>query len=710
MTRLGFFVLFALFVLFSSAALAAPPDPPDPDSVTDPDATTSPAPTDPPPVVRQVGEVIATTTRGERNNLDTPGNITVLDREAIEKSGARDVPDLLRREAGVFVTQDSTNPEGYRLELRGFNNGSGNGSGTLVLVDGRRANEPDSMTTDWALVSIDNVERIEVARGPVNAAWGDAAEAGVINIVTRSGEGPLRFESRGRLASYDTYQGTIFAGGSAGPVTASLFLDGQHSDGYRERSDYRKHGGVFKLGFDIAELARLDVKAGYWSDKRERPGTLSAMQMDFLGRRAAEPGPDDNFNRVRTYNVDGTLQVFLAEEVTFKTTAWYRQRRSKGTLSNPTFVLDDDNETQVVGVNSQLEVRRPIFGHANQLVLGGDWSHDKASFDSVFDDRSPFDFDTITKTRADRTLYGFFLQDDLNLLENLILSGGVRYDRNSRSATNRVTGNDFNVHESAWSPRAALTWRPLELLSVYGSWARGFRFPNLAEAFGFFGFAPELEPEKSTTYEVGAKLRSKYADANVAVYYMTVRNEMLFNTELSPPFGLEVNMDRVRHRGVEFSTTLRPVEWLEFYGSYTYDDVEITRDRLTMLEDNRVPLVPKHRGTAGARVFGPCNTEAGVNANIVGSRLFINDSANAFDQMDAFQVVDGHVAWRPQIGEHVRLGVEFNVYNMLDKQYEEVGGIRTLFDPVTFLPMGQKRFFPSPERNYEVRFLVEVRH
>jgi outer membrane receptor protein involved in Fe transport len=151
------------------------------------------------------------------------------------------------------------------------------------------------------------------------------------------------------------------------------------------------------------------------------------------------------------------------------------------------------------------------------------------------------------------------------------------------------------------------------------------------------------------------------------------------------------------------------VEWLEFYGSYTYDDVEITRDRLTMLEGNRIPLVPKHRGTAGARVFGPFYTEAGVNANIVGSRVFINDSANTFDQMDAFQVVDGHLAWRPQIGEHVRLGFEFNVYNMLDKQYEEVGGIRTVFDPVTFLPMGQKRFFPSPERNYEVRFLVEVR-
>jgi outer membrane receptor protein involved in Fe transport len=694
--------LFALLLATGTAAPSAragsAPPAPARDGADAPDPAADALPT----VTRSVGEVIG--------NLEQAGNITVLEREDIEKSGARDVPDLLRREAGVFVTNDTTNPEGYRLELRGFNNGSGGGSSTLVLVDGRRVNEADGATTDWALIPMNEVERIEVVRGPVNAAWGDNAQAGVINIITRSGDGPPRFEARGRLGSYDSYGSSVFAGGSHGPVRASLFANLDKSDGYRERSDFRTHGGTFKLGFDLGELATLDLKAGYSSDRRERPGTLSWQEIDFLGRRAAEPGTDDNFNKARSHFVDGTVRLFLAEDVVWKTTAYYDARRDRGSLGNVTFAFETDTETQAVGVNNQLEVRRPVFGRANQLVIGGDWLYEKVARDSLFRDFAFGTPDAPSKARISRETWGLFIQDDFFILDDLILAAGVRYDHNSRDGTDVLAGTELDDGDSVVSPRASLTWRVVESGSLYASWSRGHRFPNLDEALDFLGLADPLSAEESESWEVGGKWRSERVDANLAFYHLTVRDEILANPFVDPfLFPSSVNVDRVVHKGVEFSAIVRPWEWLEIYGSYTYDDVEIRRDTLTMLEGARLPMIPLHRGTAGMRVLGPCSSEAGMNANFVGSRPFLNDLGNDFPRLDAFQVVDAHVAWRPQIGEHVTLGIEANVYNVLDTKYEEIGALGVRFDPVTFAPFRQQRFFPSPERNFEVRMMVEVR-
>ncbi len=672
-------------------------------------ADADPTPADPPVVVRQVGEVTATTTRAGRGNLETPGNISVIEREDIEKSGARDLPDLLRREAGIYVTNNTSNPAGYTIEARGFNNGGGNGSGTLVLVDGRRVNQARDSVADWALVRLDDVERVEVVRGPVNAAWGDNAQAGVINIVTRSGEGPPRFDLRGRVGSFDMYLGSLFAGGSHGPLSASIFLDGLSSEGFRDRSGFRNHGGQLKLGLDLGDVARLEVKGGYSSDRRNFPGTLGEEEIDLLGRSAAEPSTDENSQRTRVRFVDGTLDVFLAEDVLFAAQAWYTSRTDAGGLGTAISTFRSDLDSSMAGVHATLTVDRTIFGHANQLVMGGDWLRERADAESLFEDRSfpPLVFSFPSDTPARRTMYGGFIQDSFHILEDLILSGGVRYEVNDRSGEDRINDLDFQTNQTAWSPRAALTWRACDPLSLYASWARGFRFPNLDEAFGFFGFNPFLDQETSDTYEAGAKLRMEKAEANLAVYQMNVRDEIFLNPEIGF-LGRNVNLDRTRHRGVEFQATLRPWPWLEIYGSYTWDDVELIRDDLTGLEGAKLPLIPEHRGTAGVRFLLPHDLEAGLNGNFVGPRPFVNDFAGDFGDLGSYQVFDTHFAWRPRIGEHLRLGIETNLYNLFDQEFAEVGGIRTFFDPLTFAPLRERRFFPSAGRNWDVRVMLEV--
>ena len=132
-------------------------------------------------------EVVVTATRQEEQISSVPAHVSVITDEDIKKSTAQNIPDLLRNEAGVQVVDVTGNKRSFRVDLRGF--GETAQSNTLVLVDGRRINQPDLSGTDWTLIALDRVKRIEVIRGGRGSVlYGDNASGGVINIITKEGE------------------------------------------------------------------------------------------------------------------------------------------------------------------------------------------------------------------------------------------------------------------------------------------------------------------------------------------------------------------------------------------------------------------------------------------------------------------------------------------------------------------------------------------
>lgn len=690
------------------------PEPADPDSAdvdvpTDPsDAETDtgeiePA-VDPNATLIDVGEVQVTATRSERSVLDVPGNVTVIDRKTIEASGARDVADLLRREAGILVTNTTTNREGYTVEARGFNNGGGNGGRTLVLIDNRRVNEANGQVPDWALIPLDNVEQIEIVRGPVNALYGDNAIAGVIHIRTLRPQEGVRAILKGRTGTYDTDEGSLWVGGKGGPVGASLYLDGHHTDGYRERSSLRAKRGEAELFFDLWGRGTLGFKGGYDTQRRKRPGTLTREEM-AENRRQAAPGNDSDFGDVREHFGQVYLDFALTEELTFKLDGWHRRRKDDSFASDPFFSFELERETDSSAVEALLELDVEIFGHRNVTIVGGSFLQEDVDSDSI-SEFPPFPA-SVASNRGRRKLYGAFLQNELNLTEDLFLTLGVRRESARYDGEEKISDFEFHRKSDEWAPKAALTWRIIEPVSVYASYARGFRFPNLDEAFGFYGFSPGLEPEIAETYEVGTKVRTKYLSLNMAVYHTTVDHEIFFNplapnaiNPLAFP-GNNVNLDRVRHRGVEVSGSVFPTEWLEFYGSFTYDDVKITRDRLTGLEGLRMPITPRYRGTAGARVYLPYGFEAGVNANYMGARYLANDVTNSLEKLPKWASYDVRVGWKHTFWEQLTLGVDATAYNVTNRRYTEFGG-KSTFSP-------RVGFYPSPDRHYIVGASVEFK-
>jgi iron complex outermembrane receptor protein len=667
---------------------------------------------DPAPPARSVGQVTATATRASRDVLDVAGNVSVIDREAIERSGATSVPELLRREPGLFVTNTTTSREGYTVEARGLNDGGGNGSSLLVLVNGRRVNEADTSSPDWSWLRLDDVERIEIVRGPASAVWGDNAVGGVVNIVTRHGQDGTQAGAVGRFGSFDSIGGSSFVAAQGGPVTVSFYADDFAADDFRKRSDFDSHRYEGTLRGALGQRVLVGLSAGYASDFGERPGALSQDEIALLGRHAAAPGTEGDEQRRRRFHVDGLAQWTPLADLHLEIVPFVGERDDHAVLTIPAGAFlgrsrsTDDRQTESVGVNAQLHFDRPILGHANRLTAGVDWLEERITVDTDFRDLDAGVTLFQGSTRSRRSVIGGFLQEEINLTPDLLLAGGVRYDDAELSGRDLAAGGTrFENHESIWSPRASLTYRMIDPLAVYASYAYGFRLPNIDEAFGLFGFFPQLDAQRSQAYEIGAKLRTQRAAVNLALYWMDVEDQILFDHEIDGPFGpspRNVNVNRVRHRGLELGFRVEPLPWLELYGSYTLDDNKIQHDSLTDLDGKRLPITPLHRGGAGVLLRLPCRIELGAEALVVGSRYRANDLGNEFEKLPAYAVYDASVAWRPRIGEHLELGFQFWVRNLFGREYTEFGGERT-FDRGAF------GFFPSPGRSFEGSVAVTLR-
>ena len=661
--------------------------------------------------------VTISATRTERSVLDIPGNVTVIDRAEIERSGATSVPEILRREAGVFVTNTTGHPEGTTLESRGFNNGGGNGCSTLVLVDGRPVNEPDTGCPDWSFLPLEGVDRIDVVRGPVSAAWGSGAMGGVIHIHTRGAaaedgvQGSVRVHSGG----YSDDGFALQVSGRSGPVSASAFHETTDTDSFRERADYRGENTKATFGYRLSETLSVGLQGGISSSQRERPGAIDLSQV--TDRRSAQTSGDDaGVSRERF--LQGRLDWQLWPELRVSLLPRHRQSKSTGLLTGAfpggSFSFDSEDEVDTLGLDLETQWDGEFAGRPVRLLAGASVAQhdiDSATLSTTFFAPFPPTRD-VGASSARRKLAGGFLQAEIWLRDDVLLSLGARRDRSRLEgfATSVPAFGpappdfDGEVRQTAWSPRAAATWRISANASVYASVSRGVRFPNLFETFGSFGFSPGLEPEKSKNYELGAKWRSERVQLGATLYHMNVRDEIFFVFNTDPlvfSFGNNENVRRVRHRGLELSGRLRLFEWLDAYGTYTYDDVEIRRER-SFGQGQRVPITPRHRGTLGFTATLPFGFEAGLNANYVGARGVANSLDGAVGELGKYATYDARLGWKHTLSEGLLLQIDAIGHNLTDREYSDFAGFSTFSRFVGSYPARDRHYTVSARLSFEL--------
>jgi vitamin B12 transporter len=183
--------------------------------------------------IYNLSEVVISATKTSTSAIELANSITIIDSAEIERKKKNNVLDLLKTEYGLSIIQQGSFGSLSNVYIRGA--GSGH---TLVLIDGVEVNMPSDPagTFDFANLPVDNIERIEILRGPQSTLYGSDALAGVINIISKRGIGKPKFFLITEGGSYNSYKGLLGVNGSSDFLNYSLSLSRAKTDGFSSSS------------------------------------------------------------------------------------------------------------------------------------------------------------------------------------------------------------------------------------------------------------------------------------------------------------------------------------------------------------------------------------------------------------------------------------------------------------------------------------------
>jgi iron complex outermembrane recepter protein len=627
--------------------------------------------------ILKLEEVVVTATRTERALETQPNSVTVITEADVEKAAAFRVDDLLREEPGVFVrsyhgiiSSSTTND----VSMRGLTGEDR----VLVLKDGIPINDPYGGAVEWNEVSVDNIERIEIVRGPGSALYGSNAMGGVINMVTQRPGQELETEAKLGYGGMNTWLGS--ARNSAGIGRFGYHLSGGFltSDGYidvieEKRKPYHNEKEVERFNVDGKMSWDLD-------DASYLMLSLSHYQQQDTGRYDV-PGYEVNNDHQRyglNYRKDESRWDLAAtlyrNDFYSDYTSPYYDSAAK-TYNAIKYISANDQETY--GGNLQGSV--DLF-ERHTLTVGADF---KLGRIDRHDDYKTSDRDI--RVEGKQQYMAVFAQDEMELGKWTVILG-ARYDW-WKSYDGYGYDDDAEPRESdypeksdgAFNPKLGLNYRPFERTILRGSVGTAFRAPGLSDLYRTFVGAtstyrgnPELDPEKLISYEVGI---DQYVGDNLlirATLYQTDAEdfvESIFSETIEDhKYYDKRNVGEVRIRGIEISAEAEINRDWSLFANATFNETEIREyEEKPELEGKYLARSPRNNFVFGLVYDNPDVFTAKLTGRRVGTRY--NDDANK-TELDPYFIADFKIS--KTIGEH--LEAAFIAENIFDIQYEETAG------------------------------------
>src|SRR3989338_6956474 len=258
-------------------------------------------------IKNEMDTVVVPAPRIPQHNYKLAGNVTVITQEEIAASNAQNRPEILREALGIHIYDQSTTKTSV-LDMRGF--GDSATRNVLVLVNDRKINNVDISGADLIQIPIDAVERIEIIRGAGSVLYGDNAVGGVVNIITKKGEGYFKGKFGGMYGSYDARATDLELSGEKSNISYYFFSKYFDQRGFRQNSDVLAKDFNTRLGYEFSDRLSMDFNVGWHKDRYGLPGGISADEIATFNRRASME--EDNYAT--------TMDEFF--ELSFDMTPW----------------------------------------------------------------------------------------------------------------------------------------------------------------------------------------------------------------------------------------------------------------------------------------------------------------------------------------------------------------------------------------------------
>ncbi len=630
-------------------------------------------------------EVVVTATKAERALEEVPGRIQVITKEDIQLAPGQKIDDYLNNLSGVSVIR----PNGIytmtpNVTLRGL---GAEGARTSVLVNGMPINKSDTGEVNWNRINVDDIERIEVFKGPGSSLYGNNAMGGVINIITKTPEKAIEGNVSGKYGTYDTYGVNASLSGSplgktSGPYyRASGFY--QKSDGYistaeSARTPYtterflEEANGALTLGYRVNPDHRIEATGSYYNDKRGEGTKIQA--------------PDGVSRDFDTANLSLLYQGRVGD-LRWEIKGFYQledYRRVSETLRGTTYTrFDVQSDREDEGV--LLHVSKTLFPH-NRVTFGADFK--RVSIDGVDEYKTSADY---TRNTGKMDILGFFIQDEVDLLDNrLNIIGGLRYDYakfydgSYFSTLAPFSSLNGNLEEDSWSalsPRLAVRYDFLKNLSAYASYGRGFRASILDDLcrsgilWGLYKEAnPDLEPETIDTYEAGIDYKPVAGMKLSATFFYSLGKDFLYfvptgGTLSGRPLYRRENIGKVEIHGVEIDTRYALNKSLILFANYTYNYSEIISfPKNPALEGSELTNSPRHQIKAGVDWLNWFLNSAAYAHYKSSQFVYINEVRQTTKKIPDYYTVDLKF-WRDVYFKN--LIASLTIQNVFDKRYLE---------------------------------------
>ncbi|MEY2501003.1 MAG: vitamin transporter [Verrucomicrobiota bacterium] len=579
-------------------------------------------------------EIVVSATRIETLEEDSPATVDVLRSDDFEIKQTHRVADALREVPGVSVVQSGPPGSLTSVFTRGLRS-----EHTQVLLDGIPVNQGLQGAFNFGDLTTDNIDRIEIVRGPQSTIYGPRALAGVIQIFTKRGSGEPTGEFSLEGGSNSTMRGALSSSGSANQFDYSVGLSGLTTDNERPNNQYRLWSGIANLGWSPNEQLRLSTLVTYSLADLGLPNTIF------------DPRPRDNFL---------TERWLVAPHLDFKPLEWWTHRLIFS--YDEERQVNDPNDDGFVGPTRALFTRATVdyqndLKPASWLTLTSglfynhvDAGQERPFVSQIFGPQATFISDETEETSV-------FFQASVTPFKGLNLVAGGRYDH-------------FNQFGDIWTYRFAGSYLIAKTdTHLHASVATGFSPPSAQDKI--FGNNFALEPEENLGWDVG--IEQRFCEGRV-MFGLTY-----FHNDLSNVIGFNglfetLNLGAALTQGIEAEVRVTPIKDLTLLATYTYLDARNTSAAdITQLPGARLPRRPRNEVYLSASYLWAKKLRTTIEAKFVNAREELNFGGPNFDIEDYAFV---NLAAEYEINKCVSIFARIN--NLTDEQYSEVFGFPAL--------------------------------
>ena len=666
-------------------------------------------------------EVRVTASRVEQELMDVPMSVSVVTAQEIEQGSGKTVADFLDDIPGVEVQNDGS--QGLkRLQIRGESPFR-----TVVMIDGQKISEHKSMSGTPILIDPSMIERIEVIKGPASVLYGSDAIGGAVNIITKKG-GSKPFQVS-VSAGYDssgngrTLSGSIYGAVNGWEYRVSGAIE-EYDDldtpvGKVDNTNFSSRSASAYLAYNV----NSDIKLGASLDTFDLE-TYSANQIGVMQgsmRNFAVDVPEwkrtkgavfyehknitDNFVRLR-------LDAFLQQ------TDKDMHNLVMPNMGSPSSSMEinnwADNELKQTSLSVQTDWQ---FGES-YFILGYEYSHETLDASTTqIQDMVVAMMPTVSMNRyssgtewydAEQNRHSVYLSGETPVLDAVTLNYGVRYTwvdgentttggntttttvlMNGRPMSSTTETLDSNSHTSASDGKAVFNfgavWRPIDHLSLRATWAQGYRFPLMQEMFidsvmgGEYTYAnPNLKPETSDNFEVGARWDGRWASVDAALFYNKT-DDYITSVTIGEVNGVDAsemqNVSEATTFGLELAVNMRPFEC----GVAPYTSLTIMRRKY---EENGISTydsgTPDFTARYGVKWNGSYNG-LGLRSDLFALTRTSTDEKSLDPSSPGTTHLGGATTYNLtagiSFGPKKQYGLDVGLYNITDKLYTKSGAI-----------------------------------